>query len=281
MLDTKKGSTQENIYQLVRIPRSKENYKQMKKISILLLAIIALSSCNNKESNLIVNANIEGLKKGTVYLQKIEDTLMVNVDSVEINGNANIVLEAFIKSPQMMYLYLEKVDNSQYDDRIDFFAEEGEMTINTSLEKFVTDAEITGAKNQEKLEEYRKMMKRFNEKNLELIKENFEAQKDENEEKLIEVNKQYESLLKRKYLYTVNFAINNKDLEVAPYLALSEVFDANIKYLDTIYNSLKPKVKKSMYGKELKDFLKERKEEQKEIENIKTEETKSNGESVS
>ena len=253
----------------------------MKKISILLLAIIALSSCNNKESNLIVNTNIEGLKKGTVYLQKIEDTLMVDVDSVEINGNANIVLEAFIESPQMMYLYLEKVDNSQYDDRIDFFAEEGEVTINTTLEKFVTDAEIIGAKNQEKLEEYRKMMTRFNDKNLELIKENFEAQKEENEEKLIEVNKQYESLLKRKYLYTVNFAINNKDLEVAPYLALSEVFDANIKYLDTIYNSLEPKVKKSMYGKELKDFLKERKAEQKEIENIKTEETNNTEESVS
>ena len=253
----------------------------MKKISILLLAIIALISCNNKESNLIVNANIEGLKKGTVYLQKIEDTLMVDVDSVEVNGNANISLEAFIESPQVMYLYLKKVDNSQYDDRIDFFAEEGEVTINTTLEKFVTDAEIIGAKNQEKLEEYRKMMTRFNDKNLELIKENFEAQKEENEEKLIEVNKQYESLLKRKYLYTVNFAINNKDLEVAPYLALSEVFDANIKYLDTIYNSLEPKVKKSMYGKELKDFLKERKEEQKEIENIKTEEIDTTEESVS
>ena len=265
----------------MKIPTSKENYKQMKKISILLLAIIALISCNNKESNLIVNANIEGLKKGTVYLQKIEDTLMVDVDSVEVNGNANISLEAFIESPQVMYLYLKKVDNSQYDDRIDFFAEEGEVTINTTLEKFVTDAEIIGAKNQEKLEEYRKMMTRFNDKNLELIKENFEAQKEENEEKLIEVNKQYESLLKRKYLYTVNFAINNKDLEVAPYLALSEVFDANIKYLDTIYNSLEPKVKKSMYGKELKDFLKERKEEQKEIENIKTEETDTTEESVS
>lgn len=265
----------------MKIPTSKENYKQMKKISILLLAIIALISCNNKESNLIVNANIEGLKKGTVYLQKIEDTLMVDVDSVKVNGNANISLEAFIESPQVMYLYLKKVDNSQYDDRIDFFAEEGEVNINTTLEKFVTDAEIIGAKNQEKLEEYRKMMTRFNDKNLELIKENFEAQKEENEEKLIEVNKQYESLLKRKYLYTVNFAINNKDLEVAPYLALSEVFDANIKYLDTIYNSLEPKVKKSMYGKELKDFLKERKEEQKEIENIKTEETDTTEESVS
>ncbi|MBZ9731091.1 DUF4369 domain-containing protein [Salegentibacter sp. JZCK2] len=253
----------------------------MKKISILLLAVIALSSCNNKESNLVVNANIEGLKKGTVYLQKIDDTLMVDLDSVVVNGNANISLETFIESPQVMFLYLKKVDNSQYDDRIDFFAEEGEVTINTTLENFVTDAEITGAKNQEKLVEYRTMMQRFNDKNLELIQQNFEAQRDEDEEKLIAIDKQYESLLKRKYLYTVNFAINNKDLEVAPYLALSEVFDANIKYLDTIYNSLEPKVKKSLYGKELKDFLKERKAEEKEIENIQPEDIDENTEDVS
>lgn len=253
----------------------------MKKLSILLLAIIALGSCNNKESNLIVNANIDGLKKGTVYLQKIEDTLMVDVDSVEVNGDANITLEAFIESPQIMYLYLKKVDNSQYDDRIDFFAEKGEVNIKTTLEKFVTDAEITGAKNQEKLEQYREMMKLFNEKNLELIQENFEAQQDEDQEKLIAVDKQYESLLKRKYLYTVNFALNNKDLELAPYLALSEVFDANIKYLDTIYTSLEPRVKKSMYGKELKDFLKERRDEEEAIENIEPEETDDSEESVS
>jgi len=281
MLDTKTGSTQQYFYRVVCIPMWKENNKQMKKISILLLAIIALTSCNNKESNLIVNANIDGLKKGTVYLQKIDDTLMVDLDSVEVNGNANISLETFIESPQVMYLYLKKVDNSQYDDRIDFFAEEGEVKINTTLENFVTDAEITGARNQEKLEEYRKMMQRFNDKNLELIQKNFEAQRDENEEQLIDVNKQYESLLKRKYLYTVNFAINNKDLEVAPYLALSEVFDANIKYLDTIYNSLEPKVRKSMYGKELKDFLKERKAEEEEIQNIESEPTTEETEDVS
>lgn len=242
----------------------------MKKISILLLAVIAITSCKNKESNLIVNADIKGLKKGTVYLQKIEDTLMVDLDSVIVNGDANISLETFIESPQVMYLYLNKVDNSQYDDRIDFFAEKGEINIKTTLENFVTDAEITGAENQNKLEEYREMMQRFNDKNLDLIKENFEAQKEKDEEKLIAVNKEYESLLKRKYLYTVNFAINNKNLEVAPYLALSEVFDANIKYLDTIYNSLEPKVKKSFYGKELKDFLKLRREEERAIENIET-----------
>ncbi|QED37646.1 DUF4369 domain-containing protein [Antarcticibacterium arcticum] len=230
----------------------------MKKLLVLLIVLVAFSACSTKESNLTVSGNIAGLKKGTLYLQKIQDTLLINVDSVVIKGDANFVLQDYIKSPQMMYLYLDKVDNENYDDRVEFFAEEGEVTINTTLKNFQGDAKVTGSANQEKLVEYRKMMQRFNDANLDLIQKNFEAQRDNNEDLILETNRDYDKLLRRKYLFTVNYAINNKNLEIAPYLALSEVFDANIKYLDTIYNSMTPEVKKSMYGKELKDFLKER-----------------------
>lgn len=243
----------------------------MKKICLFFALILTAAACSKKESNLIVKGNIEGLKKGVLYLQKIEDTLLVNVDSVVIRGDSNFILEDYISSPQMMYLYLDKVDNLDYEERIDFFAEEGEITIHTTLKNFETDARITGSVNQKKLDEYKKMMRRFNDRNLELIQQNFEAQRDENEELLLATNQEYDKLLKRKYLYTVNFAINNKDLELAPYLALSEVFDANIKYLDTIFNSMTPEVKKSRYGKELKDFLKERRKLEKQEANIEEE----------
>lgn len=47
------------------------------------------------------------------------------MDSVIINGDSNFELEDFITSPQIMYLFLDKVDNAEYDERIEFFAEEG------------------------------------------------------------------------------------------------------------------------------------------------------------
>lgn len=243
----------------------------MKKLIVLVAVILAVAACNKKESNLIVSGQVEGLKKGTLYLQKIEDTVLVSVDSVVIRGDATFVLEDFIESPQIMYLYLEKVDNKEYDERIEFFAEEGEVTINTTLKNFQTDAKIVGSVNQEKLAEYKKMMKRFNDRNLELIQQNFEAQRDENEELLLATNEEYDRLLRRKYLYTVNFALNNKDLEISPYLALSEVFDANIKYLDTIYESISPQVQKSRYGKQLKDYIKERRKLDKQEQNVEEE----------
>ncbi|WP_035695915.1 DUF4369 domain-containing protein [Christiangramia portivictoriae] len=244
----------------------------MKKLTLLLVILISVSACSEKESNLIVNGEIKGLKKGTLYLQKIEDTALVNVDSVQVTGDPKFTMETYLESPQIMYLYLEKVDNNQYDDRIDFFADEGQITINTKLEKFETSAEVIGSVNQEKLVEYKKMISRFNDQNLDLIKESFEAEKEQDEEKLMEIDQKYDKLLRRKYLYTVNFALNNKQHEIAPYLALSEVFDANIKYLDTIYNSLEPKIKKSKYGKELKSFLKERRKEEKLENKVQTQE---------
>ncbi len=195
---------------------------------------------------------------------------MVDLDSIEIDGDSNFSLETFIESPQLMFLYLDKVDNSAYDDRLEFFADEGEVLIETSLEDF-EGAKVTGSKNQEKLEEYRKIQQRFNSTNLDLIKESFEAEKAGDDDKLLEIDERYDRLLKRKYLYTVNFALNNKDLELAPYLALSEVFDANIKYLDTIYTSLDKRVKKSQYGKDLKEFLEERRKLEEEQEDLQEE----------
>lgn len=243
----------------------------MKKLIVFSLIAVLLAACSSKEANFTLTGNIKGLKKGNLYLQKIEDTLVVNVDSIEINGNANYLLETYLKEPEIFFLYLDKVDGDKNDDIIEFFAEEGEMTINTTLENFTYDAEVKGSANQIKLEEYKGIVRRFNNLHLDLIKENFDAQQEENEEKIITSNKKYENLLRRKYLYTVNFAMNNKNLEVAPYIMLTEAFDANIKYLDTVYNSLGKKIRKSKYGKELKTLIKQREKTEKLEEKVEKE----------
>ncbi|RYF19747.1 MAG: hypothetical protein EOO42_13815 [Flavobacteriales bacterium] len=65
--------------------------------------------------------------------------------------------------------------------------------------------------------------------------------------------------MKSRYLYAVNFAINNHDQEVAPFVVLSEINNVSLKYLDMIQRSMSPKVAKSLYGKKLKAFYEDRK----------------------
>ena len=68
------------------------------------------------------------------------------------------------------------------------------------------------------------------------------------------------------YLYTINFAVNNKNSEVAPYLALSEIPNTTVKYLETIYDALDENIKNSKYGKQLKETIEQRKSDEENIE---------------
>lgn len=226
----------------------------MKKLSILLLTIIFIS-CGKEQHDLTVKAHVKGLKKGTLYLKKIQDTALVTVDSIVVNGAVPIELYSTLETPEVFYLYLDK--KSAEKDRIEFFADKGITEINTTLKNFAFDAKIKGSKQQKTLEEYNTVISKLNNRNLDVLKEQFEAQKVGDTAKLNALIKESNKNIKRKYLYTVNFALNNKDSEVAPYLALSEIYDARIDLLDTINNSLTPKVKASKYGKELGTFIKE------------------------
>ncbi|WP_346883971.1 DUF4369 domain-containing protein [uncultured Algibacter sp.] len=225
----------------------------MKRFSLLCLALLIIS-CGQKEKDLIVKTTIKGLKKGTVYLKKVEDTTLITVDSLSINGDhTTFELYSTLKSPEMFFLYLDK--NGSENERISFFADKGITEIKTTLKNFVYDAKIKGSKQQKILEDYKLVISKMNNRNLELIKENFEAQKNKDTLKINAIKKEADNYTKRKYYFTANFAINNKDSEVAPYLALSEIYNAKFSLLDTINKSLTPKVKASKYGKALDKYI--------------------------
>ena len=230
----------------------------MKQI-LSVFVLIFIVGCAKESSNFTLKGNIKDLKKGTVYLQRYQDSTLITIDSLVINGNPDFELHTDLESPEMLYLKLHKYDNEEHI--IPFFAAEGITEINSTLKNFELNTTIKGSKQHEKFEDYKKMMSRFNDQNLDLIKDNFEAQRDSDTTKLNSTVKNHNSLIKRRYLYTVNFAINNKDSEIAPYLVLTEIYDANIKYLDTVNNSLTPEIKGSKYGKELQTYIDLRKAE--------------------
>ncbi|MGB0836835.1 MAG: DUF4369 domain-containing protein [Flavobacteriaceae bacterium] len=228
----------------------------MKKI-FLAITILALTvSCNsNSDHNMIVNGHVKGLKKGHLYLQKVQDSMMVSVDSIFVDGSDEFTLGANVKDAEMYFINLNKDQNF----RIAFFGEAGHITVNTELEDFTVKAKIAGSKSQDLLDQYIKMSKRFNDKRLDLIQANFEAQKQGDASKTDSISKQFDNLLKRRYFYTTNFAMTHGDSEVAPYLGMTELFNATNKLLDTVNQSLTPEVKASKYGKAFQQMIDSRK----------------------
>lgn len=226
----------------------------MKKLIIFLGIFGLLIACGKEKSgNLIVNGSIDGLKKGTVYLQKVQDSILISVDSVQVNGIGDFVLVDNIDSPEVYYVTLDK----KSDEKIAFFADEGEVQISSKLERLSVGATVTAGINQELWMEHDKMARQFSDKQLDFIKERFEAQQKNDTATIAKIDADESSLLRRKYLFTTNFAVNNAAHEVAPFLALTELVYANVTLLDTINNSLSEKVKTSKYGIQLNSFIEE------------------------
>lgn len=236
----------------------------MKKSNFLFFIILLLVSCSKEVSktNLHLTGNIKGLKNGTLYIQRVVDTSLVVIDSIIVDGNPKFETDIDLKSAEMLYLTLDRGTTNSQDNNIMFFAEPGNINIETNLDSYVSSVKITGSKNQEKYEEYQKINSRFRDANLDIIQQKFLALKSGNTKTVDSLKKIQENNTKRKYLFATNFAINNRSYEVSPYIALSDIFDINIKYLDTIQKAMTPKVAQSLYGKKLTEYVAKIKKQQ-------------------
>ncbi len=237
--------------------------KNCQLIILLLLVLSCISEGVNDMDTIEVKGSIKGLRKGTLYLQKIRDSILIDLDSVVLKGSSDFKLKTKIKSPEIFYLYLDKKDGDTLNDRIRFFGEKGTIEINTLLKTYESSAEISGSENHLLLEEYLTFIRKFDQENLKLVKVYFNELRENNvSKKLDSIQKKMDNLLLRRYLFTLNFASTNSNREIAPYLLLTEVNDTSLKLLDSVMVKLSSEVKLSKYGKDLQVLIDRRKKEE-------------------
>ncbi|MDD2986250.1 DUF4369 domain-containing protein [Flavobacterium sp.] len=237
----------------------------MKKTVLLLVTFCLFIACKKEtkqDYNLHIAGNIKGIKQGKLYIQQLKDTALVLMDSIVFDGQSKFDSYLTIESPEMLYFFLDRGQTNSIDNNLIVFAEPGKLSFETSVETFYADAQVKGSKNNELYLDFQKIKARFNANQLELVEKELLAKQANNQTQLDSVLTAKDQLLKRKYLYAINYALSQKDYEVSPYIALSELYDAQTKYLDTIQNSMSPKVAKSKYGKMLTDFIEKRKLEE-------------------
>lgn len=233
----------------------------MKKIILLLSLLFTLIACNEdkkpENTNLHITGYVKGLKKGTLYIQHIRDTALISIDTIMINGKSSFESHLQLDSPEMLYLFLDRGQTNSIDNNLPFFAEPGEINIKTTNDDFFAKAVVTGSKNHELYEAFLKIKQRFTNNRLDLIEKSMKAVQDDNKALQDSISEQMNQVTKRHYLFTANYALNNARYEVGPYLALSEIYNAKLKYLDTIQKSMSEKVAASRYGKMLTEYVNE------------------------
>jgi len=221
------------------------------KIKALLLALI-LTSCSNS-NELILDVEIKDLKKGKLVLTKLNDSIFQPIDSFNVNGQKNILFKNELNEPQ--FLFLNLFTNESYEPlSLSFFAEKGQIKLVTSLEKYGYELKVTGSKNDSIYRNYLKLNKKFNDEKVDLIKKSFEKRKSQENDSVIIIDDLLLKLNKRQFLHNANYVIRNKNYEISPYLAITDLKDSK-KILDTVYKSLSDKVLKSKYSLILKSLL--------------------------
>ena len=235
----------------------------MKKFLLSFASVLTILSCTEKkpDTNTHITGNVKGLSNGMLYLQKMNDTVLVAIDSIKMEGDSKFQFDLNIDSPEVMYLVINRGVTKSLDNDLPIFVEPGTINIDTELKYFYANAKVTGSKNHELLEQFHKINTKYKTEILEISKEKFDALRFKRLQDVDSIEQKLNKKISRKSLYAVNFALTNKNFEVAPFVALSELTNVNLKLLDTINNSLSPKVAQSRYGKLLNEFIKERKKE--------------------
>jgi len=227
------------------------------KILFILVSISIIYGCDNSKSNnyMSINGKIDGLRKGKLYLQQFVDSVFVSIDSTEVNNDFEFNLGTEIIEPDIYYLYLDKDDGDSINDRIKFFGNNGELTINSRLITFDTNPEILGSDNQTLMEEYQSIIRKFNLENLDLLEIYYDSQINGNNKQFDSVNDAINNLIKRKYLYSLNFATTNSNYEISPFILSTEIPDANKELLNQVYDKFNDSIKVSKYGKLLMEII--------------------------
>lgn len=234
----------------------------MYKVIIALLSIVFLGSCSDNklaENEVLITGSIKGLKKGKLIIQRVEDSTLIALDTIVLNGTSTFESKLKLDSPEMLYLFVDRGVSNSVDNNLLFFAEPGKINIETNLDTFLASTKITGSKNQELYEQYKDIISKFNDQQLELLQAQILGEKGSKNYSAEDNSKKQDELLKRRYLYAANFALTNANYEVAPYIALTDIYDMQPHFLEAIHKKMSPKVAQSKYGKRFSAFLKEQK----------------------
>ncbi len=223
----------------------------MKKIIYFLFFIYLYISCqSDTKNNDLLKVKIVGLKKGTVYLNTIENGKMIPADSIRTKGRNELVFDLRAYEPRLMALTLKE----QPENYLLFFADDTINTIQTSLRKFGLDTIVHSGINYRQWMAYRHMLSQYNDRKLDLIKEEMEAVKNNDTSRLNDIRKKLFSLERKRIKYALHFSFTHKNLPIGAYVAATEL-QGNKKLLDTLYSSLPDKIKSSLYGKQIKSML--------------------------
>ncbi len=215
--------------------------KQLKLIIILLSVTILFNCRYNGKDSFNLNGKIKGLRKGKIYLQRNINDSLISIDSINMKSKNKFTFRGNLTAPEVYWIYIK----SKEYFKIPIFMEKGDINISINMDS-ILEAKVTGSKNHNKLIELKKMLSKFNyKKNLAYVN----LLQTKNTKIKTEIKDNMTKLEKTKNLYILNFALQNKDMAISPYVIYNYLSESPKIYLDSIKKTMGEEALKSIYGK--------------------------------
>jgi hypothetical protein len=80
-----------------------------------------------------------------LYIQRIVDTALVAIDTISIDGSSSFSSDLDLKSPEMLYLFLDRGVSNSLDNNLIFLQNQETLKL-TNLDSYITSAKVTGSK---------------------------------------------------------------------------------------------------------------------------------------
>jgi len=227
-----------------------KNQSYMYKISSLflgiLLGILAISCQQEEKPNFKLDATIVGLGDNMVYLQQRRDGEWVKVDSTNFVADKG-VFEGNIDLPESFYLTIK--DGKGY---IPLFIEQGDITLTSNIDN-MRDFSVEGSKTQDEYSSFMDALSTFDEQASLLGQRYQQAKADGNEEELVNIENEYDSIMEQKTQSMLDYAMSNNETVVSPFIIMSNSYLFELDALDKVTSNFSDKIADSYYVKYLKD----------------------------
>lgn len=216
--------------------------------AILFLAILMLGSCQNqKKGGFIIDINFSNLKPDTqILLQKRESGSWVKLDSATLKEGKG-TLSGKVDAPELLYLTLNK-----FNVYIPIWVENSHITVDAGLNS-LSHPIIKGSKVQDQYYAFMDSTQRFTMKEKALGQEYRNASSKKDENKMREVEANYDSLQTQKIDYLLGYAERHNKSVISPYIVMSNSFALTLPQLEQVTNSFDSTLFQNQYVKYLKN----------------------------
>jgi peroxiredoxin len=219
----------------------------MKKNWLILILPVLMIACDTstlKEKPFTLQGEITAYESGWVHMLKREQGQFITLDSTMVD-NGVFVFKGKIDQARFTYLKLEGQQNY-----IAFFLEPGEIALKVSADN-PGEPVISGSQSHAVYQAFVDDSKHYDQKMSDLYADYLEAQKEENEELMAEINQQYDDLEKDKKEYIIRYINDNTDSPVSAYIALRNLYQLGLDELETITEAIDPAISQSTYVADL------------------------------